>query len=404
MKLSNLNKYILLIGVFFIPIHIQLFTYSCILFILFSLLNFKFNFNSIKQSVLNKWYVIFPLIVYYLYDAIGLLWTNNIQSGLFDLEVKLALFLIPFIILIYTKNFSVQSLLMSFIAGCLSASIILIINVAIYYFKTKELLTYSEFSLFHHTSYFTWYLNCASLGLLLINTAALTIPRKLIIIFILFFTSLLCLSKIGIFTSSITIVYIIFFTLKQYSSKWKLPLLISGLSLIGIIFFLIFNHIKTRFIETKNLIENLSTHSHQNITYLESNTMRVIAWSSSVDIIKTNFWIGTGTGDFKDEIVKRYNASHYKLLVEKRLNSHNQFLQDFAKLGVINFILLISVFVISFLKVQSPISRIIIIITFINFCFESMLETQAGTIFFAFILSTLLFIQDSYFCAFVKNK
>lgn len=393
--LNTINKYILVIGTFFIPIHIQFFTYSLILFALFSIPFYRNYIYNIKQSTnIKQWSFLLIFSLYYIYDIIGLIWTDNLKDGLFDLQVKLAILLIPPIILIYKQKFPIKNLLISFTTGCLVASIILIFNAIYQYIQTQQILLYSEFSIFHHTSYFSWYLNIASLIVLHITHKNLTPLKKLLLIFTFFLVSLLCLSKIGIFTSLLVITYILFLLLKNVSPQWKLPLMLSFLFISGTPIFLLSNQIKNRFTETISTMKKIKNNSSSHIKYLESNTMRFIAWNGSIEIIKNNFWKGVGTGDIKDELIKYYKKNNYQILVEKRLNSHNQFIQDFAKLGIFNLLLLCSLFIFPFIKSNNSIVRFIIIITFINCFFESMLETQSGTIFFSFIFSSLFFIKD----------
>ncbi len=74
---------------------------------------------------------------------------------------------------------------------------------------------------------------------------------------------------------------------------------------------------------------------------VQSTGMRIQAWESALDLVKSNPIFGTGTGDVKDELVKMYNSKGFVEIFNLRLNAHNQFLQSFAALGIFGFLLLL---------------------------------------------------------------
>jgi O-antigen ligase len=80
-------------------------------------------------------------------------------------------------------------------------------------------------------------------------------------------------------------------------------------------------------------------------------------------------------------------------IFNEQLNSHNQFLQTFLALGLPGILLLLSLFVfpiINSLKTKNYILFCFLVIVFLNFLTESMLETISGVVFFAFFYSLLI--------------
>ena len=80
---------------------------------------------------------------------------------------------------------------------------------------------------------------------------------------------------------------------------------------------------------------------------------------------------------------------------DKRLNCHNQFFETFLATGFFGFILLASFMLVGIvlaLRRKSFIYLIYIVICGCHFMVESMLETQAGVVYFAFF-NCLLFAQ-----------
>jgi O-antigen ligase len=120
-----------------------------------------------------------------------------------------------------------------------------------------------------------------------------------------------------------------------------------------------------------------------------STTGRISIWKNSLQIIAKNSVLGVGTGDAKDEILKHYKLKNEKELYSKKLNSHNQFLQTTIAIGLLGLIVLLLILGIPlflFYKQSDFLAVIFVLLIVFNFLFESMLETQAGVIFFSFFL------------------
>jgi O-antigen ligase len=124
---------------------------------------------------------------------------------------------------------------------------------------------------------------------------------------------------------------------------------------------------------------------------------RLIIWDISYDLILAKPLMGYGTGDVKYELVKKYEELNYEHLYEGKLNAHNQYVQTLLAIGIIGslFFWLYLYFPMIKLKLfrNFVYFGFIVLITF-NFLTESMLETQAGVIFYAFFNALLYFNQD----------
>jgi hypothetical protein len=106
---------------------------------------------------------------------------------------------------------------------------------------------------------------------------------------------------------------------------------------------------------------------------------------------------GTGTGSANDALMEHYQTHGMTVAFKEHLNSHNQYLQTFITLGIGGFIGLL---VMLFFPLSHAISNRnllyagFIFIFALNIFVESMLETQAGNLFFAFF-NALLFMNSS---------
>ena len=126
----------------------------------------------------------------------------------------------------------------------------------------------------------------------------------------------------------------------------------------------------------------------------ESNRVRIYIWEVSWKIIKDNFWLGVGTGDIHDALNEQYRQAGMDAAVKENLNAHNQYIQAFLATGAIGLVILLSGMLIPFWQSIKRKNYIFVMFVFIigfNFIFESILEVQAGVVFYAFFNSFLLF-------------
>ena len=141
------------------------------------------------------------------------------------------------------------------------------------------------------------------------------------------------------------------------------------------------------------------TLQNNNTTSNDSNGSRILVWKAAIDIIKTNYLTGEGTGDAKDKMLETYKEKGMLSEYENKLNSHNQYLNTFIALGVAGFLSLVLCLLIPLyysFKEKNFLFIAFIFLTGLNFLFESMLERQAGVIFFAFFYTLLYFnLQNS---------
>jgi len=129
---------------------------------------------------------------------------------------------------------------------------------------------------------------------------------------------------------------------------------------------------------------------------IESTAGRILVWSQAVELIKDHPLIGVGTGDVKEALVKKYAESGMDGIEEKRLNAHNQFLQSFAALGIFGFMsLVLGLFIASYkaIRQNNLVYVMFILIIVVNALTESILEVQAGVIFYAFFNSFFMFLN-----------
>lgn len=344
-----------------------------------------------RSFVFNK--VVLILLAFYLVHVCGYFYSDNRSAAGFDLEVKLSLILLPLINATDPglNKESLYKLVKSFVDGCFVA-ILLCFALSVYrYIITPDptFFYYSKFSVSLHPSYFSMYLSFSLLGLLYLFEADGKFNYvTLIYITLAIITVVLLSSRAGIISLVITVISCVIYFLAR--KKIKIASVIVGTSLLLISGALTFSpSVRERFnILLPGKLKSTEQRQHP-------NDAREQAWASSLSVIKENFLTGTGIGDLNDELAEHYIKFNYAEASAKKINSHNQFLQVFASLGIIGFLIFLFNLATGFFLAITNRSwfflMFMILISF-NFFFESMLQTQAGVVFYAFFFSVFISI------------
>jgi O-antigen ligase len=102
-----------------------------------------------------------------------------------------------------------------------------------------------------------------------------------------------------------------------------------------------------------------------------------------------------GTGDVKDALYVKYAEKGMDAALDKKLNVHCQYLQTFVALGIAGFAILVLMLIlpgILAVKRKDKLYLLFLCIFALNILVESMFETQAGVVFYAFF-NAFLFIS-----------
>lgn len=360
--------------------------------------DFKNKFQSIFK---NKFALLF--ISFYLLHLIGLAYTQNVPSGLFDLEVKLSLLVFPVIFVsrpLSEKN--KRGVFFALIAGAALTSLMMLVRATYLYFAFGENnFFYEVFSFLIHPSYLSMYLNVAIIWLFInllqnnfSNVRFANIFSPVLIVFFSFIIVLLS-SKLGLLTM---ILIHLGFLLYYVISRKKYLLGLTGFSAIILLMFSVMSfvpEISGRF----NRAVDAVTSSGSNQAEAESTAVRLLIWKAANHVISENFIFGTGTGDAKDELMKEYQNRGMTGAIEFKLNAHNEFYQAFVSLGLIGFLILIADLLFPLwysINSSNMVYTLFLIVIILNFFTESMFERQAGVMFYAFFNSLLCFNSSAY--------
>ncbi len=365
------------------------------------------------KNILHNPALLLMILLYFLYLA-GMLYSDNIKFGYETIETKLSFLIFPLVLSPYVQicKDNLNKYLKLFIYGAIVNAVVCFVWATYSYFKPVYFILdgiaydigtnnfyYNQLSLFMHPSYIAMYSVFALMSLVhLVNAGELKLNWKWIAaIFLLIVFILLLSSKAGWISLFLFVLYFcrrLVIKKRTIFALLMVGFLIGLFSLLNIYFTPRFS---SRIPQLSVISETLRESNDKNKkteTSIDGSRSRILVWKAAVEIIKNNFWIGVGTGDAKDKMLEKYIEKEMTYEYKYKLNSHNQYLNTFIAIGVVGFTTLVLCFMVPFYfayKEKTFLFVAFIIIVGLNFLFESMLETQAGVIFYAFFNSLLCF-------------
>jgi len=397
MNLTKRNNYLVSIHVillqcltFLFPLLQSVLPLFIVLFVVSTVLNFIIFKGSLR---LSKARLVF--IIFYLFLGVGMFWTENMSSGFFDLEVKLSLFLFPLLFsLIDVSQVIIVKVIKSLTLGIMLFFCIAIFNSFSGYLESNSNVwahhfLYTRLSIYIHPSYMSMYIVTAMSFILYFikNEIYIFTSKKLtwIILFFLFIINFMVLSKVGVIVSILLVVYHIIVWVTE-SKKYFLGLL--GIATLALLFFM--SYLKVEYVSQRvDEFVNVFT-GESEVLKNKSSGIRVEIWKQGIVLVRNQPIFGYGTGDVKDILVESYKLNQTEAAIAGNYNAHNQFLQLLISGGFILLLLMILSFYFGFKTNKMFLVFILLILPYMFV--ESILENQAGTIFFGLFFG--LFSQN----------
>lgn len=393
---------LLLAGFFFVLINFSKLAGPYILLILIvTLVNF---FRRTIVFQLNKFSLLFALL--YVAYAIGVIWTENMDQASKYLENKAVFLLFPFL-LAFRKptGFNIRIIYWGLISATLFAfvyGICLGIPCYIQHMSFPYCFIKSHLSPFMHPTYMSVFALLSMVSAYYLHKEGFIKRVTLfVLIGVLVLYTLLLMSLAGLL--SILLLGTILF-LVHLKNKFSIKVMIGfTLVAIGLLIALIF---KTPFIredinETAQTTERYFKSPEKFVQQLSespsSSETRLVMWSITCEeIAKHPFGVGTGNVDIYlgKNIVKKGNPK----FASYQYNPHNQFLQTQLEIGVIGLLILLLITIggiIFSIRKGNVLLIILFSSLFLNSLFESMLQLQAGIIFYLFFFMLLIIAEQS---------
>lgn len=359
--------------------------------------DFKNKFRRLYQRK-----ALFYLLLFYLLHWVVLLVTDNTHEASRNLSLKTALLLLPFSLGSVEEPVNKQQkkiLLSTFIYGL---GVICLVDLCYAFFRFLDTGSTSHFFydqlpqvLKRKQHYMGWYLSTGIVVILWRLFGAHQFARRStrwlhILLGLLFFTVILLLS-----TRAQILGLIVMFTVGGLVYSYQKGVLMKGvlaimstMILIGASLYIV-PKTRQRIVETIDEWEEWKYGEGRKDT-----NVRVFIWKYGFEVFSENIALGTGAGDANDDLHLKFEkceelfwgGDRNFLLTEKNYNYHNQFLQSAASLGIIGLVLLLLVFFWPFIyNRKNSLLLLFMAISFFGFFTESMLERQAGLLFFAFM-------------------
>lgn len=346
--------------------------------------------ESFKELSRNKRWL--ALLGFYLFHVVSLAWSANYKYAFFDLQVKLSYLVCPIVFCsFYFSEDDWKKFRRAFIAGTTLAAVICLCHAFWQYsiFLKKDYLFYDKLSMLMHPTYFIIYLNLSMLFILYDLFWSREGNKRMRGLYygILFFQLVvifLLSSRTALATALITFLVYSFMMIvkKKLRRKDALPVILffslAVLFQIGVLTYY------NRYGQITRLMEQPDTKEES------STSTRIHLWETASEIIKENPVAGVGAGDIKEELVAKYVKNNYEYGIKNRISPHNQYLHTMVILGATGLVLLLAMFLVPFLvawRKSDWLYILFLMCVFLNALTESILERQAGILFFAFFNS-----------------
>ncbi len=344
--------------------------------------------------------MLWPLFAFYLWHVVGMAWSTDIAFGLFDLQIKLGLVLLPIAaaVLVQRDPAALRKSMLAFTAGSVVAIILSLWKASVCFgeFGWKECWTQSYLSFDLHPSYAAWYTCWAILywGRELIlgrcgqgkmrNVLLATVPVLLV------FTVLLA-SKSGLLGLGLVLAHLLFLSVRRLEVRTRTGVLAGGAMAVLLGVWFVGPIVQVRMGAAVDAVRMAMTDQASIYASSEGNEERLVAWSCSAELLGADP-LGAGTGDVKHALVACYEARGAHDAAERRLNSHSQVLQGGVALGWIGLVLALSVALVP-LWIGSGRKQTLLVLFaalfLMNAAIESVLEVQAGVVFVGLFLGLL---------------
>lgn len=407
---NNAVVYLLYTFCIALPLEQKLSTFIIIVWLFVSLI-----FVSTKKIKNHKFLLLLPLL--YIVYIFSLIYSDNFSLKFFEQKASLLAFPLLFYLNGYKYSSKViKKALVFFVLGCLFSvifcycfaiykSINLSESKVIFNPRVNSELSFIEsatkggnffygtnFSVFHHTTYYAMFLCFAISILLFFDKTIFFIKTRLPLIFLFSFVIFQISSRVGIIVLFIVIFYFMYFRFnkKQFIKKSIIVSLI-----ILPLFFLTNPRFK---ILLNNIVAKGISFHNENI---DSASLRLMTWDASIQVILKNPFLGVGVGDAYSELKDEYVKKRYVAPYRRMLNSHNQYFQLLVECGVIALLFFVIQLIVLYKNrnKEQPIGHILIvflIIISINSLFESILNLYSGLAFYTFLYCILILVNKNY--------
>ncbi|MBI1770278.1 MAG: O-antigen ligase family protein [Bacteroidetes bacterium] len=285
-------------------------------------------FYGFKSNFLSKTW---DIGIYLLVLIFGLLYSEDIDTGMRVLETSFSFIGIPIILNSY-KDFGIsrlKKLLYSFTLGLFVACVLCLINAFVSYFKSGSPNVFFFYELTRiidsHPTYLAYYLIFSITFCLYLLDLENGFQHAFVLSSLVLFFFLMLLLTGGQTTFVSVLLVFSFFILKFFLEKRtksrKLIFVLTSAMTASMLVFSSFDNNNER-------------------EKLNDSWDRMVVWKSALKA-SSNILLGEGTGDYKIVLNEYYRAHGMEDFAKNNFNSHNQFVQILFANGILGLIALL---------------------------------------------------------------
>jgi O-antigen ligase len=350
-----------------------------------------------KKFVFEPALLLFPF--YFMLICIGLIYTENLHSGLDLVQRSLSLLLFPIIFMFVKEDaatvrrlfdFLLAGLLVSFCINFFSATLgfvsyILENTPGMGIFSIFDLAT-AQWHKFYLGEVLSRSVNPNYISIYVLLVLGYYLKNKLITrsslaIVTILFVYIFLLASIAAYSILALMSILFVFDVADKQKKYT-----------GIVIFILGAMVFLNNPRVSGFYELLREfHQTTDKEVMILGKPKVFSWNASIELIKEAPILGYGTGDANEALFKKYNELGYRFNLENQYNAHNQFFQTYLQIGIVGFAILIGIFVLLALRLKSSRHEFsVFLILFISLLVESMLVRFNGIVFFSIVVPLLL--------------
>lgn len=376
----------------FLPLNIE--SYGAFLLLVIGFVVFK-KFK--KENLI----VILSFSLFYLYEILTLLYTENVDRGFKVLLRNITFLIMPIAFSLVKDIMTRKTIRFFFISYILSLFVLGIslvfflvsffeiyslnlLSLGIQNWKFKHALLYNFYKELHPT-----YLSVSFLlGVIISIHGILKNNWRWINFFLVFFFTLIIIllsSRIVIISYIVVVPIFVLLSTKILNFKKLFYLFIACV---------IVSCISINLVEERK-VDALKAYAKNSLNINEDNVSRIEIYKTSFSIIEENVFFGVGVGDVKNELKTKYKARSLKqYYVNKVFNSHNQYLHYLIEGGLPLFILFLLTLIHLFynaIKNKDYLFFCFLLVIFLVLFTENLFNRINGVFFFSLFCSILYY-------------
>lgn len=343
------------------------------------------------------WHVLWPVGALYALHLIGMLWTDDGAFGLFDLQIKAGLMLMPIAAAAYCsiQQRGLHESMLAFMVGNLIAFGLSLAKAWQCQADGGEgCFSQSALSFDLHPSYAAWYA-CwcvAYAGHYVLNGQGTSARERfswLLAAALLIVFNLLLASKSGVIGLGLVLILMLASAMRKARAHWAM--LAAFGAAVALAAWKGGPVVLGRMEAAWSAVELARAGDPAIYTSSSGSEMRLVAWICSAELIASDP-IGAGTGDIKHALFGCYEAKGAAPALERGLNSHSQFLQGGVALGWLGGLLTLLSALVPLtvaLRRRDALMVVFTLLFLINASVESVLEVQAGVAIYGIMLGLM---------------